>query len=284
MKYVYAEEIFFVNYAANFLISYTLCRVKAYNRKIIRCVFSALIGTVYAFFYLFEADFFYSICMKLIFTLFMSFALCFKPTLKKLFTDFFLLVFLACLCAGLTLLFSLLFSMNNPNFAFSDVNYYHMILGVLTGCICGYKLIKCIFGAIAFDKIIYDCELSYNNKTIKTKMLADSGNLITTFSGEPVCIVKNELFFYLTGIQAKTFLNSEDYIDFIQNLNYKLQSRISFAGAQGVTGRIVMMIFRIDKIIIADKCFDKAFIASSENIAGSIDGIFNPAMLGGNKL
>jgi hypothetical protein len=194
--YVYIEEVFLTNFIADFLICRTLCAVRFYKRKTLRSAAAALVGTGYAFLTLLNVRVFANIGFKILCALAMAALLGMNLSLKSLTIDFAVLMALSGLCGGLILFFS--FIAGNETsitfFSFAGVTFIEAVAGVAAGCAMGGPLIRYFIGAVFFDKIRYECTLSYRKRAVKAMMLADSGNLTCTLMKEPYASSKKTCF------------------------------------------------------------------------------------------
>lgn len=283
--YVYIEEVFLTNFIADFLMCRTLCAVKSYKHKTIKSAAAALIGTGYAFLTILNVRCFGNLVFKLLFALVMVYILGLKLSLKPLLIDFVILLALSCLCAGITVCISLM-SHSSANFAFfsfNSVTFFEMLAGVGSGCLLSRPLIRYLIGRISFDKIIYDCVLSYKKNTLKAKMLADSGNLMCTLLKEPICIVREDLFYMLTGIPGALHRDYDGFCAFFDSLDEESKKAVSPAHVATVTGEAVATVVKTDALTIGDKELCGMHIAACPIANERVDGVFNPVILGGAK-
>jgi hypothetical protein len=112
-------------------------------------------------------------------------------------------------------------------------------------------------------------------------MLADSGNLMCTLMKEPVCIVRESLFYALTGIPGMIHSDANAFYTFYDGLDDEDKKTVGLLPVATVTGEAVATVVKIDALKIGARSFYGIRIASCPISNESVDGIFNPVLLGG---
>ncbi len=96
-----------------------------------------------------------------------------------------------------------------------------------------------------------------------------------------VCIVKENLFYALTGIPGTIHSDANAFYAFYDGLADEDKKTVGPLPVATVTGEAVAAMIKIDALKIGAKSFYGIHIASCPIINESVDGVFNPVLLGG---
>lgn len=194
---VYLDVVFFENVLMNYIIIYaTGVAVKEKLSKI-RIIISSIIGAIYTIImYLNIIPIYSNFIMKLVLSIVIVY-IAFKPkSFKKLIknlTIFYLVsfVFGGCVFALMYFIQPQLAQIRNGVFVGAYPLKVALIGGVISFIIIqiSFKIVKT---KLSKKDMIYQIEITINNKSIKTKALLDTGNLLKEpITGLPVVVVEH---------------------------------------------------------------------------------------------
>lgn len=194
----YIDVIFLENIIMNYIILFATGLIIKIKVNHTRLIISSLIGAVYAIMsYISKINVYTNQLVKLLLSVAMIYIAYNPDNLKKLFKDG-AIFYLTSFCFGGAAYYLLYYisPQQIKNIGRTLTGSYPVKIAILGG-ILGFFLINIAFKIIKnkVDKnsIIYNIEIFYKNKSVKTKMLLDTGNLLveplTLF---PVVIIEKE--------------------------------------------------------------------------------------------
>lgn len=194
----YIDVIFLENIIMNYIILFATGLIIKIKVNHTRLIISSLIGTVYAIMsYISKINVYTNQLVKLLLSVAMIYIAYNPDNLKKLFKDG-VIFYLTSFCFGGAAYYLLYYisPQQIKNIGRTLTGSYPVKIAILGG-ILGFFLINIAFKIIKnkVDKnsIIYNIEIFYKNKSVKTKMLLDTGNLLVEpLTSFPVVIIEKE--------------------------------------------------------------------------------------------
>ncbi len=282
MNYVYGEEVILVNFIGDFLIAATA--VLARNKKFspLRCSAAGIIGVAYAFAAILWSSITVHFPVKILVSFAMAFVITKNNKIKDILLNTALLVFVSFVSAGCTLCLSFLFSGSlilTGGYLFTS-NYATIFSGMILGCVSVYFIYGILNKQLKFDRLIYECCIRFKGEIMKAKLLADSGNLLKTLTGNPVIVLESSLFIYLTKITQVRFADYGEYEQYIKQKDIKAITSIIYA--QTIHSSEYLLVVKADEIAFDGGAVYYDVYMASGNVKrpkGEFNGIFNPTLL-----
>lgn len=247
---VYIEDAIIDNLVINFIIlSLTIFSLREKN-KIIKTLFSAFVGCLFAVLLtFFNLPLTYTIIIKILTGLIMCCIVIHKFTLKKWLLFFTVFLSFTFLMGGFC--FFIIFLFGGKIYSVEKMQYdLPVSLGFIFALLGIYiylliKAIKIFYKKQKLEKFNYKLLIKANNKKIKINAYLDSGNLLQdNLTGLPVVIVNFNIILNL-------FDKEISLIDFLtEKLNHKIKGRYIDIGT--VTGKSKMFVFRPTQANIID--------------------------------
>jgi hypothetical protein len=178
--------------------------------------------------------------------------------------------------AGAILFLSFLNVQTAYTAALPGVGYLSMVLGALMGAyltLLIYEAALSKFEDTLISKVTIECGPCRTN----ARLLSDSGNLLTTPTGNPITIIRKDLFLSITGLSEATFESYEDYLAFHETLEIDTRKRTNVVSVQSVTGNSLILIYRVDRLVLdGDYYISPAYIGAAQTFKSTgFDGIYN---------
>ena len=194
----YIDVILLENIIMNYIILFATGLIIKIKVNHTRLIISSLIGTVYAIMsYISKINVYTNQLVKLLLSVAMIYIAYNPDNLKKLFKDG-VIFYLTSFCFGGAAYYLLYYisPQQIKNIGRTLTGSYPVKIAI-SGGILGFFLINIAFKIIKnkVDKnsIIYNIEIFYKNKSVKTKMLLDTGNLLVEpLTSFPVVIIEKE--------------------------------------------------------------------------------------------
>ena len=197
---IYVDVVLLENICMNYIILFSTTYIMKIKRKHIRLFLSSLVGAVYAVLAYAEivplyANFIVKVILSIVMVYIAFYPKNFKGLLKELIV-FYLVSFALGGCA-----FALLYIVRPQDIFIKNGVYigtYPLkiaLLGGIVGFVITYIAFKVVKNKIIKNQIIYEVEISIEDKTLKTRLLLDTGNMLKDpISNSPVLVVeKNTL-------------------------------------------------------------------------------------------
>lgn len=278
MKSIYLDVLIVLNIYVNFFLLRATARFTHTPLKTSRCVFSAVIGSVFSLTILLPlSNFFTALAIKLIAAAVIvaaAFGVADKKHTLKLILYFYIVNFVF---AGVIMVLYLTFK---PSFMAFNNSYFYVdfsLISLVVFTAVGYFAVTAV--RYFMDK---GCDTSHHFKVIiryqsdifSVAALADTGNsLVDGFSGKPVIICPAESF--------KGFYNGYDEITVENAAELYENYGIRFIPYSTIGNNGLIAVFSPDEIIITDEETGKKFKA--EALIGinpkDTPAIFNPKIL-----
>lgn len=194
----YIDIIFVENIIMNYIILFATGLIIKKDTKYLKLFVSSIIGATYAIMsYISGLEIYTNQITKFLLSIVMIYIAYNPNNIKKMFKDI-VIFYLTSFCFGGTAYYLLYYisPQQIKNIGGTLIGSYPMKIAILGG-ILGFFIINIAFNIIKskVDKtsIFYDIEVFYKEKSVKVKMLLDTGNLlvepITSF---PVIIIEKE--------------------------------------------------------------------------------------------
>ncbi len=225
---IYADILIAVNFIVNYLLLRAVSAFFSVNHSTARFLVSSLSGGFFSLIIFVEnIPLILSLLIKIVFLSLMVFV-AFNTRKLKDFIRYSAAFFICNFSfAGMMLGFKLLFSsdgilMKNGVIYF-DVSFITLIISAVI-CYMIFSFISRLISNRAVNKLIYDVELFYGNKSVSAKALLDTGNTLKElFSGKPVIVAEK-------NTAVKIFPDKSD-ISELKNFRLIPFSTISSSGA-----------------------------------------------------
>lgn len=284
MNYVYGEEVILVNFIGDFIIAATVVLARNKKFSFLRCSAAGAIGVLYAFSAIIWSSVMIQFPVKILVSFAMAFFITKENKIKDIFLNTALLVFISFVAAGCTLFLSFLFSSSivlSAGYLFGS-GYVTILAGMIIGCSSVYFLYGLLNKQLNFDQMIYPCSVHINGEKRNVKLLADSGNLLRTISGNNVIVLENSIFTSLTQILKVRFADYAEYESYVRSLNDCLKSVVSIVFAQTIHSSEYLLVIKADEIRFENGVVLSDVYIASGNVKrpkGEFNGIFNPVLL-----
>ncbi len=278
---IYIDVIILENLIMNYIILYATTIVSKTKVGQIRIILSSMIGTIYLVIsFVSQMQIYSSIFLKIVLSIVMVY-IAFRPQdIKKLLKHLVMFYLVSFVFGGAVL--SLLYFIKPQELIMKDGLFLgtYPLKTVFLGGIVGFIIIKIAIRLIKikFSKtdMIYNLQITLNDKEIKTKGMLDTGNLLKEpITNTPVIIVEHTLLYdslpkeilnNLNNILSGDFANVPKEIE--DEYAYKLKI-IPFASLGKENGMLVGI--KADKVIVQNEELEK-------KIDKVIIGIYNKSL------
>jgi len=259
--YVYAEEVFIVNFIMDMLIAAFVMRHYGRKKYILRTIICGFIGGIYAITVLYIPS---GILSKFAVSLIMGCVICGR-SIYDCFMSAIMLLFGSLLCSGGIILTDLLLQ---------DIHITagKNILTMLSGSFCGLFIfnmtVKTIKKTEGLKGLTFSSEIIFAERKIQAKLLQDSGNLLKTINGENIIMISEDMFYRLCP-ELKEYAATA--------LPEIYDGRISFVMAGSVTGEKLFTVLKADTITLREQNINlsPAYISPAKIKDVRFDGIIN---------
>ena len=254
---IYVDVVLLENICMNYIILFSTTYIMKIKRKHIRLFLSSLVGAVYAVLAYAEivplyANFIVKVILSIVMVYIAFYPKNFKGLLKELIV-FYLVSFALGGCA-----FALLYIVRPQDIFIKNGVYigtYPLkiaLLGGIVGFVITYIAFKVVKNKIIKNQIIYEVEISIEDKTLKTRLLLDTGNMLKDpISNSPVLKIKKNT---LKEIIPEEVLEETEKIlggDVKRNEKYQKRLRIIPFSSIGKQNGIMVGI-KADKVKITN--------------------------------
>lgn len=254
---IYVDVVLLENICMNYVILFSTTYIMKIKRKHIRLFLSSLVGAVYAVLAYAEivplyANFIVKVILSIVIVYIAFYPKNFKGLLKELIV-FYLVSFALGGCT-----FALLYIVRPQDIFIKNGVYigtYPLkiaLLGGIVGFVITYIAFKVVKNKIVKNQIIYEVEISIEDKTLKTRLLLDTGNMLKDpISNSPVLVVEKNT---LKEIIPEEVLEETEKIlggDVKRNEKYQKRLRIIPFSSVGKQNGIMVGI-KADKVKITN--------------------------------
>ncbi len=292
----YIDIIFIENMIMNYIILFATGLIIKNNIKHIKLILSSLIGTVYVIMsYISGLEIYANKIIKFLLSIVMIY-IAFKPTnIKKMFKNI-IIFYLTSFCFGGAAYYLLYYispqQIKNMNGILTGS--YPIKIAILGGILgffiinIGFKIIK---NRIDKNSIFYDAEIGYKEKSIRLRVILDTGNLLLEpITSTPVMIIEAEKMKELLGEENIQIISSGLENSF-QGLSEELKLRCRILPFSSVGKNNGMMIgFKPDYIKLyhdtEEETVKKAIIGICDNKlskSGNYSGLIGLELLNYEK-
>ncbi len=225
---IYADILLSVNFIVNYLLLRAVSTFFSAKRNTVRFLISSFLGGVFSLIIFVEnIPYTLNFVLNILFLALMVF-IAFNTRKLKDFIRYLSAFFLCNFSfAGMMLAFKFLFSSEKIVYkngvVYLDIDFISLIVSAVV-CYLVFTFVSRIISNRAVNKIIYDVELFYGEKSVSAKALLDTGNnLKELFSGKPVIVAER-------STAVKIFPENSD-ISELKNFRLIPFSTISSSGA-----------------------------------------------------
>ena len=276
MKYVYIEEIVALNLISNLIIIYSVIKMRRINLHIARVIVGALVGALFAVLVAMYDDI-NNVGYKIIVTLIMSLLISERMKAREVIVSFSLLTICSFTASGIVIFISMISSGVNgvmTEYIFRT-NYIIILFSLLSARYLTSYLYRFALKRFNLQGDIYLCDITAKDKTVSLKLLNDSGNLLRSIGGEPICVISKKMFYRITQIKSE-FDTYTDYSVYYDNLSDEDKQRVSVVKIGTVIGSKLQLYYRADSLSINNsKTLRNVLISSGSINSTSYDGVIN---------
>ncbi|MBQ2758702.1 MAG: sigma-E processing peptidase SpoIIGA [Clostridia bacterium] len=267
---IYVDVLIFLNTIITFIILLTTVEISGVSPKTFRLLTGSLLGGIFSLIILApEMNVFFVFATRLAMSVSIVSVTFNIHKVKKFLRCLALFVVISFVFAGIVYFFesfsSSSFLQMNNSMVYFDVSFLSLVI------MCGivFAVIK-ILNKKLFIKtrtdMIYELEITFNEKTVSTLALYDSGNCVQdVYTGKPVIIVNAEEIRDL--FDEKTF--NSLFVDFSDEENTPGDIKLRFLPVKSISSSTLLPAFTAQKIIISDENIRKEIL--SPCIAVTVD-------------
>ena len=276
MKYVYIEELVAVNFISNLIIIYSVIKMRRTNLHIARVTACALVGALFASLVVLYSDI-NNTTYKIITTLIMSLMISQRIKAREIIVNFALLTICSFIASGIVIFISIISSgvkgvMTEYIF---KTNYIIILFSLLSARYLTSYLYMFVLKRFNLHSDIYICDITTGDKTFSLRLLNDSGNLLRSVGGEPICVISKDMFYRVTQISSE-FDSYTDYSVYYDNLSNEDKKRVSIIKVGTVIGSKLQLYYRADSLSIdSSRTLRNILISSGSINSTSYDGVIN---------
>ncbi|MBE6038788.1 MAG: hypothetical protein E7218_06235 [Anaerofustis stercorihominis] len=239
--YVYAEEIFMVNFIMDYMLAHFVCSIKNHRKTKLKCFICALIGGVYGV----SSLYIHMGIQHKIITCFAMGYIIDKSCVYETVISSVLMLLGSFICAGSITALSYLCS--SQYISSADIDYIIVFFGSVAGLYIFDKCILTINKSADIKDNIIRAKISMCHICTYIYLLNDSGNLLRTTDGKSVIIVDKSVFSALCP-DVDVEIVSDDIKRVREALPEELQKRAGIITAEGITGKYNMLLLKIDNV------------------------------------
>lgn len=254
---IYVDVVLLENICMNYVILFSTTYIMKIKRKHIRLFLSSLVGAVYAVLAYAEiVPLYANFIVKVILSIVMVYIAFYPKNFKGLLKELIVFYLVSFALGGCT--FALLYIVRPQDIFIKNGVYigtYPLkiaLLGGIVGFVITYIAFKVVKNKIVKNQIIYEVEISIEDKTLKTRLLLDTGNMLKDpISNSPVLVVEKNT---LKEIIPEEVLEETEKIlggDVKRNEKYQKRLRIIPFSSVGKQNGIMVGI-KADKVKITN--------------------------------
>ena len=258
---IYVDVLIFLNTIITFIILLTTVEISGVSPKTFRLLTGSLLGGIFSLIILApEMNMFFVFATRIAMSV---------SIISVTFNVHKIRKFLRCLASfvGISFVFagivycletfsSASFLLMNNSMVYFDVSFFSLVI-MCTIVFAVIKIInKKLFVKTQTD-LIYELEITFNEKTVRTLALYDSGNCVQDiYTGKPVIIVNaNEIRDFF---DEKTF--NSLFVDFSDEENAINDVKLRFLPVKSISSSTLLPAFTAQKIIISDENIRKEIV------------------------
>lgn len=254
---IYVDVVLLENICMNYIILFSTSYIIKIKRKHIRLFLSSLVGAVYAVLAYAEiVPLYANLIVKVILSIVMVYIAFYPKNFKGLLKElivFYLVSFALGGCA-----FALLYIVRPQDIFIKNGVYIGTypikiaLLGGIVGFIVTYIAFKVVKNKIVKNQIIYEVEISIEDKTLKTRLLLDTGNMLKDpISNSPVLVVEKNILKEI--IPAEVLEETEKILGGDVKRNEKYQKRLRIIPFSSIGKQNGIMIgIKADKVKVTN--------------------------------
>ena len=259
---IYVDVLIFLNTIITFIILLTAVEISGVSAKAVRLLTGSLLGGIYSLIILApEMNMFFVFATRIAMSVSIVSITFSVHKIKKFLRCLAAFVGISFVFAGIVYFlgsfsFSSFLQMNN-SIVYFDVSFFSLVVM----CSVVFFVIK-IINKRLFVKtqtdLIYELEIMFNDKSIRTTALYDSGNCVQdVYTGKPVIIVNaNEIKEFF---DEKTFTSL--FVDFSTEENAASDIKLRFLPVRSISSSTLLPAFTARKIIISDENIRKEILS-----------------------
>lgn len=220
---IYIDLVFLENVFMNFIIIYATSIIIKKELKIIRILFGSIIGALYAcIYYVTKMEIYSNIFLKIILSMVIVYISFNSEKIKTFLKELLIFYLTSFTFGGVT--FALLYFISPGDILFKNgvlIGIYPLKM-ILIGGIIGFIIIiasfKTIKNKIAKKDMYCILKIIFNNKSITTRAIIDTGNFLKEpLTGYPVIIVEKDAL--INTISANILNNLENIVCGLQPID-----------------------------------------------------------------
>lgn len=123
--------------------------------------------------------------------------------------------------------------------------------------------------------------LACGKRSVALRLYHDSGNLLATYGGEAVIVIKDEYYAYLFGISAARFDDLPAALTAASLLSERERAQTLLLGASTINGQTILLVHRADNLFLPafGKNVSPIYVAAGAIGSDAFDGIANMDMI-----
>lgn len=273
--YVYAEDIFALNFVADILILGFVFKyeIKAKSKYALRIFFIAVAESILTV-VLVNKSVEFKVLGKISLLLAVAWTASCEKSFRVISGNFILITVSSFVFCG-----AVLFVGNGLEFV--ELPVFSKLICFAFGCALAvgacFCFDRCIKGKIHLFLQLSSCEVSICGKKVeRLTLFADTGNLLKTVSGQSIIVIDEKIFKELCGLSNVGFNDFSEMTDVCAALPEDLKTKAGFKFIKGIGQANIFMTLKTDFVKIDGRCIENAQIMPG-NFAGSgFDGVYNP--------
>lgn len=255
---IYVDVLIFLNTIITFIILLSTVEISGVSPKSVRLLAGSLLGGIYSLIILApEMNMFLVFAARIAMSVSIISITFSVHKIKKFLRCLASFVGISFVFAGIVYFFesfsSSSFLQMNNSIVYFDVSFFSLVVMCSIVFLVIRILNKRLFVKTQAD-LIYELEIVFNEKTIRTNALYDSGNCVQdVYTGKPVIIVNANAIKDL--FDEKTF--NSLFVDFSDDGNAISDIRLRFLPVKSISSSTLLPAFTAQKIIISDENIKK---------------------------
>ena len=243
--YVYIEEVFLVNFLADYIICHFVCRLKSCGKRTSRCALCAFTGAAYAVLSIYIN---FGIAGKIIVCIIMGAILDSSGPHETVVASVYILTG-SFICAGGSIAFTYIFN-SDDMISPVKLNYTVLFSGIAVALFVFDKCMRPMTADMEIGKKIISGEIYFSGNTVSVSLFNDSGNLLRTNNGSSIVIVDYSVSEkLLKGICENIFPSYTDS-SITQNPPPELYGKTGIVYANTISGKSTLFTLRADSMML----------------------------------
>ncbi len=259
---IYVDVLIFLNTIITFIILLTTVEISGVSPKIFRLLTGSFLGGIYSLIILAPEMNVFLVCATRIAMSVSIISITFNiHKVKKFFRCLASFVGISFVFAGIVYFLesfsSSSFLQMNNSIVYFDVSFLSLVIM----CSVVFVVIKAVNKKLFIktqSDMLYELEINFNDKTVSTTALYDSGNCVEDiYTGKPVIIVNaNEIKDFF---DEKTF--NSLFVDFANEENAISDIKLRFLPVKSISSSTLLPAFTAQKIIVSDENIRKEILS-----------------------